>query len=220
MNQKRLPQPPGFTLIELIIVITLVTFLIAGTYSAFLTGQSLWTKIDRSIELEDNLRKALDRIVPELAMSGHDKRGFFQVLVSNDGGAHGSDIVRFSIPVICQNNGNAVDPQGNAAHWGAPLTWGCAQASCMDADNNCDTVEYKYIEYLLHDDRSLRRRVLDYSQNVIREDVIASSVQEFQVETGSNQRALTLTLKAQTDLGGKATAEESAKRTVYLRNSR
>ncbi len=220
MNQKFLHKPSGFTLIELMIVLTLVTFLIAGTYNTFLTGQTLWTRIDRSIELEDNLRKAFDRITPELAMAGHDKRGFFQVWISNNGGAKGSDILRFSIPVICETNGNPVDAEGNTAHWGAPLTWGCAQASCMDADNNCDTVDYKYIEYLLNEDNTLVRRVLDYSQTMVREDIIASHISDFQAETNFNQRMVELILNAQINMIGKTKVTGSAQRNVYLRNSR
>src|SRR5437868_3068269 len=108
---KHTPIHPnrGFTLVELAIVVTLLTFLIAATYNTFLTGQSLWVKVDRAIELEDNLREALDRITPELSMSGHDKKGFFQVWIGDNGGVNGSDILRFSIPVICESNGNPVD---------------------------------------------------------------------------------------------------------------
>jgi prepilin-type N-terminal cleavage/methylation domain-containing protein len=213
-------QRAGFTLIELMIVVALLTFLIASTYNTFLTGQSLWTKVDRSIELEENLRQAFDRITPELSMSGHDKQGFFQVWLGDNGGAGGSDILRFSIPVVCQTGGNIVDAEGNAAHWGAPLTWGCSQPSCMDQDNNCDTVEYKYIEYRLNDRHQLVRRVLDYSQQPVHEEVVASRIADFQTEPNFNQRVLTLTLKAETNLLGKSKSTAELKRDVYLRNSR
>jgi hypothetical protein len=194
--------------------------LIASTYNTFLTGQSLWTKVDQSISLDDNLRKAFDRIVPELSTSGHDKRGFFQVAISNNGGANGSDVLRFSIPVICEANGNPIDPQGDTAHWGAPVTWGCAQASCMDEDNNCETVEYKYIEYLLDDKNTLLRRVLDYSQSQVREDVIASNIANFQAEANFNQRMVTLTLTAQNDPASRLKRTATSEMNVYLRNSR
>jgi len=213
------PQPSGFTLIELVLVVTLLTFLVASTYNTFMTGQSLWTKVDRAIELEDNLRRALDRIVPELAMSGHDSRGFFQASISNNNGVHGSDILRFSIPVICESNGNPVNAQGNAAHWGAPLTWGCTEASCMDADNNCDTVDYKYIEYLINGD-ALIRRVLDYSQAVVREETVALNISDFQAEPNFNQRIITLTLTGQLRLSGENKVTAQTQSDVYLRNSR
>jgi prepilin-type N-terminal cleavage/methylation domain-containing protein len=220
MKLKFLQRPCGFTLVELMVVVALLTFLIASTYNTFLTGQSLWLRVDRSIELEDNVRKALDRIAPELAMSGHDKNGFFQVWIGNNGGTDGSDIVRFSIPVICENNGNPVDAEGNAAHWGAPLTWGCAQPSCMDEDNNCDTVEYKYIEYLLNNNHTLVRRVLNYGQVPVREEVIASNITDFQAEANFNQRIITLTLNAQINLLGHSKSTATRQRDIYLRNSR
>jgi prepilin-type N-terminal cleavage/methylation domain-containing protein len=220
MNKKRLQKTSGFTIIELMIVIAVLVFFIAAVYNTFLTGQSLWSKVDRSIELDDNIRKVFDRIAPELAMSGHDSRGFFQVAISDNGGINGSDILRFSLPVICQTNGNPVDAQGNAAHWGAPLTWGCTDSSCMDRDNNCDTIEYKYIEYLIGADSSLVRRVLDYSQAVVREDVIAMTISDFQAETNYNQRVLSLTVTARLNLIGETKITESSQMDIYLRNSR
>ncbi len=220
MNRINSHKTSGFTVIELMIVIAVLAFFVAGVYNTFLTGQSLWSKVDRSIELEENTRKVFDRIAPELAMSGHDSRGFFQVTISNGGGLNGSDILRFSIPVICQTNGNPVDAQGNAAHWGAPLSWGCTDSSCMDRDNSCDTVEYKYIEYLIGNDSSFVRRVLDYSQAVVREDVIAMTISDFQAEANYNQRVLSLTVTAQLNLIGETKISESSQMDIYLRNSR
>ena len=215
MKQRSHHTLAGFTLIELMIVVVLLTFLIASAYSTFMTGQSLWFRVDHSIELEDNMRKAFDRIIPELSMSGHNKSRVFQVKISNGTGVNGSDVLQFSIPVICQNNGNPVDAEGNTAHWGATLTWGCSQASCMDADVNCDTAEYKYTEYLINDHKDLVRRVLDLGQSSVREDVVASNIIDLQAEVNSNQRIIKLTLTA-----GQDKNKSSSKMNIYLRNSR
>ena len=210
----------GFTLIEALMVVALLSFLLAATYGALLSGQSIWLKTNNTIELDENLNKAVGRIVGELRQSGHDAKGMFQVWIDADAGVGESDIFRFSIPVICDTRGNPVNATGDTAHWGSPLTWGCSKSSCMDGDNNCDTIEYKYIQYLLNDKHYLLRRVLDFSMNTAHEDIIAENIYDIQIEPNFDQRMVTLHLKAQKDLGRKQIIKQEFEVKVRLRNAR
>jgi prepilin-type N-terminal cleavage/methylation domain-containing protein len=210
----------GFTFVETMVVVAILSFLIAATYGAFVSGQTIWTKTNNTIELEEHLGRALDRIVPELRQTGHESKGIFQVSVDSQTGVGGSDIFRFSIPVICESGGNPVNANGDTAHWGAPLTWGCNQASCMDENNNCDTVEYKFVEYRLNEEHQIIRRVLDFGLNVVREDVISEDIVGMRIEPNFDQRMLTLKLTAQKKTGHNQTLTQELETKIRLRNAR
>ena len=217
---KKYSNKQGFTLVEAMVVVAMLSFLLAATYGTFLSGQSIWTKTNNTIELDENLTKAIGRITPELRQSGHDAKGKFQVWIDSKSGVGESDVLRFSIPVICENSGNPVDANGDTAHWGAPLTWGCSKASCMDENNNCDTVEYKYIQYLLNEKHYLLRRVLDFSENTAREDIIAENIVDMNIEPNFNQRVVKIHLTAQKEIGRKQKIKQEMEINIRLRNAR
>lgn len=219
MNKQR-PNISGFTFIETIMVVAILSFLIAATYGAFLSGQSIWLKTNTAIEIDEELTKAINRISPELRQSGHDANGVIQLWINPEAGPGQSDIVRFSIPVICETGGNLVDANGETAHWGAPLTWGCGKADCMDENNNCDTVEYKYIQYTLDDENRLLRQVLDFGLNPVREDRIAENIADFQIEPNFDQRMVTISLTARKKPGRYQTIEQKVETRIRLRNAR
>lgn len=210
----------GFTLVEALVVVALISFLLAATYATFLSGQSIWTKTDNAIELDEQLNKAAGRIAAELRQSGHDGKGIFQVSIDSQTGVNQSDLLRFSIPVICQASGNPVDANGDTAHWGASLTWGCAKASCMDEDSNCDTVEYKFIQYSINEKHQLVRQVLDFATNIVREDIIAEHISGMRIEPNFDQRMMKLRLTAQKEIGRKQNTKEEIEVNVRLRNAR
>ena len=219
MNKQR-PKISGFTFIETIMVVAILSFLIAATYGAFLSGQSIWLKTNTAIEIDEELTKAINRISSELRQSGHDANGVIQLWINPEAGPGQSDIVRFSIPVICETGGNPVDANGETAHWGAPLTWGCGKADCMDENNNCDTVEYKHIQYALDDKNRLLRQVLDFGLNPVREDMIAENITDFQIEPNFDQRMVTILLTARKNPGRHQTIEQKIETRVRLRNAR
>lgn len=210
----------GFTLVEVLVVVALLSFIVASIYNTFIAGQSVWLRTSDRSGLQDNIRQAFDRILPELEQSGHDRQGVFQVLINDNTGPNHSDKLRFSIPVICDRTANPVAADGSTAHWGAPLTWGCTQASCMDANGSCDSVEYKYINYEINRNNTLVRRVLDYSSNLVREDTITENISDIQIEPDNVQRLITINIRAQKKTGPKSTIQESAQAKVYLRNAR
>ena len=210
----------GFTLVEALMVVALTSFLLAAIYGTLLSGQSIWTKTDSTIELDEQLSKAILKISPELRQSGHDAKGKFQIFIDSKTGPNESDVFRFSIPVICETNGNPVDANGDTAHWGAPLTWGCTQSSCMDSNNNCDTVEYKYLEYLINEKHQLLRRVLDFSENIVREEIIAEDINDLHIEPNFDQRLIKLRLTAQKQTGRKQKIKHEIEASIHLRNAR
>src|SRR5262245_28277352 len=122
----------GFTLVEAMLVVAILSFLVAAIYGTFLSGQSIWNRTANTIEMDEQLNKAVQRMAAELKWTGHDSAGQFQLSYITQSGVNQSDIFKFSIPVICQPNANPVDGNGDTAHWGAPLTWGCSESSCMD----------------------------------------------------------------------------------------
>jgi len=217
---KKYSNKQGITLVEAMVVMAMLSFLLAATYGTFLSGQSIWTKTNTTIELDEHLNKAASRITPELRQSGHDAKGKLQVWIGSKSGAGESDVLRFSIPVICENKGNPVDANGDTAHWGAPLTWGCTKASCMDENNNCDTIEYKYIQYLLNEKHYLLRRVLDFSENTVREDIIAEGIIGMHIEQNFDQRIVKLQLTAQKEAGKKQKIKQELEINIRLRNAR
>ena len=217
---KKYSNKQGITLVEAMVVVAMLSFLLAATYGTFLSGQSIWTKTDNTIGLDEHLAKAVSRITPELRQSGHDAKGKFQVWIDSKTGVGESDVLRFSIPVICENNGNPVDANGDTAHWGAPLIWGCTKASCMDENNNCDTIEYKYIQYLLNEKHYLLRRVLDFSENTVREDIIAENIIDMRVEPNFDQRIVKLHFTAQKETGKKQNLKQEMDINIRLRNAR
>lgn len=219
MNTHKMNKS-GFTFVETLLVAAILTCLIAATYGAFLSGQSIWFRTNNVIELDENLGRAVDRIVPELRQAGHDAKGIFQVSIDSKAGVGESDIVRFSIPVICESGGNPVNAAGDTAHWGAPLTWGCTKASCMDENNSCETVEYKFVEYSLNKQHNIVRRVLDFGLNVVREDVVSENIVGMTLEPNFDQRMLTLKLTAQRDTGHNQKITQDVETKIRLRNAK
>lgn len=220
MKRHHIHQYYGFTLVEVLVVVALLSFVVASIYNTLLAGQSVWIRTTGRGELQDNIRQAFDRILPELEQSGHDRQGVFQVSIDDNTGPNQSDKLRFSIPVVCDKNNNPVAADGSTAHWGAPLTWGCSKPSCMDANGSCDSVEYKYIDYEINRNNMLMRRILDYSSNLVREDLVAQNITNIQIEPDTVQKMMTITITTQKITGPKSMIQESAQAKVYLRNAR
>lgn len=189
---------------ELMVVVFVLTIIMGGSFMVMSSGQAAWFLTDVNIRLEENLRLAFNRLTRELAETGLDERiplnPILQLTILGNAGVNGSDILRFSMPVVCQNNVTVIDPNGYVAYWGAPLTWGCSSSSCMDADNDCATVDYKYLEYSIDNSNRLMRRVLD-SNNVLvtapeGETVVARNITDLQANPYSNNEIVTLTMTA------------------------
>jgi len=122
------------------------------------------------------------------------------------------------MPVQCEVGASVIDASGDVAYWGAPLTWGCTDSSCMDADDDCTTVDYKYVEYRIDSNNQLLRRVLDVGFNVIREEIFAQNITDLQAVMSGDQNAITLTFTVLKNTALNRQISTTSSINVYLRN--
>ncbi len=211
-------RPNGFSMVELLVVIAISAFMLTSIFTTFMTGQATWFTADSAIELRNNIRVSTEKIARELRESGFDSVGTAQVTVLDGSGANATDILRFSMPVLCNSATSLLDTSGNVAHWGAPLTWGCTTSSCMDANDSCGTVEYKYVQYEITSSNQLVRKALSPGLTIAQQDTIASNVTNMQITTSADQNVITIQLTAQklSPLRKLITLTKSID--VYLRN--
>ena len=208
----------AFSLTETMVVVAILAVVTTGAFVMLSSGQATWFTIDTQIGLQDNLRQTANKISRELNQSGFDQSATAQYTVSDAAGVNASDIIKFSIPVICHQNDNFLDANSNIAHWGAPLTWGCADYTCMDADNNCATVDYKFIQYSINTNNQLVRKVLDPVGTVKRQDILAQDIVDLQITVSADKNVLTMTITARRKSALNRTLTSSTTFAVYLRN--
>ena len=209
---KRIGQK-GFSLVELMVVVVIFLAMLTAVYAMLTSGQSAWLTTDVQIQLQNDLRQTLEKISKELRETGADKTGAMQVTISDGTGFNGSDIIRFSMPVIYQMGDSVMDQNGDVANWGAPLTWGCTQISCMNAG-------YKYVEYRIDNQNQLLRRVLDASAStIVREDIFAQNIANLQaayIDDNKTRMTLTATAQRNTKLNRPMSLTQTME--VYFRN--
>lgn len=226
MTMKIFRHKNGMTLIETLVVVAISSVVLQGVSMLTNAGRNSWSESNIQATLQNDLRLVLQKISKELRDTGTDSVGISQMTVQDSVGVNGTDIIRFSIPVLCSTTATLTDVNGNVAHWGAALTWGCNQSSCMDQDNNCATVEYKYIEYKLNNSNQMLRRVLRPDLSEVRNDIIANNVTNFQVSVISDadasldKKIVNISVSVQGVSNKKRTHTKNASLNVYLRNRR
>lgn len=203
----------GFSLVEAMVAVAIFTVMIVLVYGILNSGQATWLTTDVQIQLQQNLRQTLEKVSKELRETSSSR------IVQGLGGqgVNGSDILRFSMPVICQQGTSVIDSSGNVAYWGAPLTWGCTTSGCMDANDSCTVLEYKYVEYQINSSNQLLRRVLDTNAALVQENIFADNITDFQITQNSNTVTMNVTAYLKTDLNRPMTATNRLD--VTLRNS-
>ncbi len=164
-NQK------GISFIEVLMVVLITAVMVGAGALALTTGRSSWFTAEAGIQVQEGLRQSLDQMTAELRQTRNAN-----TTITVNGGVNSSDNIKFSIPVICHTGDNLIDTSANVAHWGATLTWGCRTAACMDADNNCNTVDYANIQYELVAGNQLVRKVLNNIGGTVRQDTIALNI--------------------------------------------
>lgn len=207
----------GFSLVEVMIVSLILLIMIAGIYLSLSAGQDTWLTTNTSIEIQESLRLTLEKISKELRESG-STGGVMQITLYNDTGVNSTDIVRFSMPVVCQSSGSVIAATGDVAYWRAPLTWGCTNYLCMDADNNCNTVDYSAIEYLIDNNNRLVRRVLNNALVEIRRDIFASNITNFQASLSADWNVVTIVVTASQNSAMKRNVTVNRSLNIFLRN--
>ena len=213
----KIQNKKGFTLVEVLIVVAIIAVMIRGIFLTLSTGQNTWMTTDVQIQLQDNLRITMDRVSKELRESG-SAAGVMKITINDAAGVNGSDIIKFSVPILCNAGTSIINANGDVAYWGAPLTWGCTDSTCMDADDDCNTADYSFIQYELDANKQLIRKVLNPGANVIRQDVFAQNISDFQASLSADQNVVTLMVTAfkTTNLKRQVTATKSMD--VLLRN--
>ncbi|MBF0484682.1 MAG: hypothetical protein HQL25_08280 [Candidatus Omnitrophica bacterium] len=210
----------AFSLVELLVAMTILILVIGALFSLMNSGREVWTVNDTKIGLQSTLRSVRDRLSSELEQSGSDQNSNMKVTVTQAAGNNNSDVIRFSIPIICQSGGKILDNNANVSYWGAPLTYGCNDYSCMDADNNCGTIDYTSLEYRINSDKQMERRVYNSLGNIARTDVVGMNLSDFQAVLDSTNNYLTITLNVSGISTNKRIVTMADTFNVYLRNKR
>ena len=60
----------GFTVIEILIAVVIFVFIVGGIFTVFSMGQTSWYQAELSIELRQDIRNSMNRIIRELHESG------------------------------------------------------------------------------------------------------------------------------------------------------
>lgn len=126
----------GFTFIEVMITLLVFSIISLTLWAVLSTGKHSWHRGVTQIELQQETRKAMDRITKELRQSGST-----HMAISGAG-----TVLTFQVPVDWDNDGDIVDDDGNI-EWGAD-----------------DTKDWA-IQYFLNNNRQLLRRTLDAYPN-------------------------------------------------------
>ncbi len=203
---------------ELVVAVAIFLAMFGGVFMSMSAGQNSWAITATQIELQENLRFTIERISKELRESGSDNTGAMQVTINDNTGPNSTDVLQFFMPVICESTGSIIDANGDVANWGAPLTFGCTDSTCMDADNDCTTVDYSYLEYGINANNQLERRVRDASNAVVRTDVFAQNITNFQAVLSGDSNVVTLTVTASGTTNNNRAITTTDSLDVLLRN--
>lgn len=186
--------------------------LMGALSTTFTTGRESWMATNTQIQLQENLRLALTKVSSELRQSQVGQGQIF------DGtGGNNSDVLRFSIPIICQAGGSIMGATGGVAYWGAPLTWGCTDSSCMDADDDCTTLDYAAVQYSINNNAQFIRSVLNANNIAVRNEVIARNILDFQAVLPASG-VINLNMSGQLTSDARRVVTEQIDTNVYLRN--
>lgn len=195
-RRKLLESNKGLSLMELVVAVAIFLAMFGGVFMSMSAGQNSWAVTSTQIDLQENLRFTIEKISKELRESGSNSVGAMQVTINDNTGPGSTDVLQFFMPVICEASGSIIDANGDVANWGAPLTFGCTDSTCMDADDDCTTVDYSYLEYGINANNQLERRVRDASNVVVRTDVFAQNITNFQAVLSADSNVVTLTVTA------------------------
>lgn len=106
----------GFTLIELMVVVAIMTIVISSLFGVLTVARQAWSIGSMRVELQQEIRKAIDTITKELRQTGISTI----IGVPADGNLYTSII--FQIPDDIDADGDIIDA-GGSIEWGAPITY-------------------------------------------------------------------------------------------------
>jgi prepilin-type N-terminal cleavage/methylation domain-containing protein len=187
---NRHESPAGYSMVELMVTMVIFLSLLGAVATTMNVGEDSWPTVAADLEIREITRDARERITREFQNSGINQDGVSQMQVIAGNGADGTDVVKFAVPILCDENQGWIDDNGEIAHWGATLTWRCSCSEgdrsciteCMDPDGDCANIEYSHIQYVKNPLDQLIRQVINFNGDVLRSDLIAENVTDFQVE--------------------------------------
>ena len=192
----------GFSMVELLFAVAILSFVMAAIFGLLGNAQMSFFNSDTEIDLRNSLRLSSEKIALELRNTGY-KSNVAQFSLLDGQGLGSSDILRFSVPVLCSSSSTLLDANGNPSNWGAPLTWGCNSYTCMDANGDCTIQEYKYIQYAINASNQLERKVLDTNANAVNggTTVVGNYITNFQISLSNDTHMITVVLTGQKKSG-------------------
>ena len=179
----------------------LLVFVMAAVFGLLGQAQSSFYTADTGIDLRNSLRLASEKIALELRNTGYQSN-VAQFTITDGAGSNSSDSIRFSVPILCSASSTLLDSvNGNPSYWGAPLTWGCNSYTCMDANGDCSTLEYKYVQYAINSSSQLERKVLSTGLTTVNGSttIAGNDITNFQVSVDQSPgtRVITFVLTGQ-----------------------
>lgn len=218
LKRNRCRNNNGFSLVELMVAVAIMVAMMGGVYMSMAAGQNSWANTALQISLQENIRLSIEKLSKEMRESGSNSAGAMQVMILDNTGTNGSDVIRFFMPVECEIGTPVLDASTDVANWGAPLTWGCSDSSCMDGDNDCSTVEYSYLEYAINNNNQLERRVRDGANALVRTDVFARNITDMQAVLSGDQNVVTVTVTASGTTNKNRAMTMNDSMDIFLRN--
>lgn len=106
----------GFTLIELMVVIFIFLIISAAVYGILTIGRQSWYIGSTQVELQQEVRRGMDRMIRELRQSGQNTI----VDVPADDSSYST--ITFQIPEDTDGDGDVIDDGGNI-EWGSQITY-------------------------------------------------------------------------------------------------
>ncbi|NTV28600.1 MAG: prepilin-type N-terminal cleavage/methylation domain-containing protein [Candidatus Omnitrophica bacterium] len=186
----------GFSLVELMLAVGITVVLFSVVFGLLGVAQSGFHNTDAGLAIRDDLRTAFQKMEWDIKHTGYDSTGTAQFSILTGTGTNGSDIIRFSIPVVCDSASVFLNSTGTPAHWGASRTWGCDSYTCMDGDGSCSTVEYKYIQYSLNSSKQIVRSVLSAFFGTVSSQIVAGDITDLRISQ-SGSRTVVLAIAAE-----------------------
>lgn len=128
----------GFTLVEVLVVTLLSSIIFMGGFVLFTTGQMSWAMTNTKIQLQESLRRSMERVSIEMSASGRDSTDTLRFSILDNSGVNNTDILRFAIP-LCTCGTSVTDQNAEIKTWGAPPKWyasGCEITWTPNAQGN------------------------------------------------------------------------------------
>jgi len=176
------------------VVLVIFVIVIGAVFAVEYAGRSSWKQQEAQLRAQQELRKALERIVTDLRQTRSTFLSSLNPAVPPDGAMHAA--AAFRVPQDADNDGDVVDDSGT-------MEWSNIISYSMGGTNNSQ----------------LLRRVLDDAGNVLSSEVVANSITQLgftRTATAPNNIQVSCTFQRQEPGGQAATITSTVD--VYIRN--